>query len=142
MGKYNTRSTVRRGPNPRTTVNPYMRGIGCLMMVIVPVFSYLVGKELATSSPPFGWGILPPAWYGPLSVSPAMAQNVVFGFIAQYLVDNPIYPAAIAIAVVMTAIVGGIISIVFGYMYTLLAPSRYGPTDVPPPRVKTKKYKR
>jgi len=118
-----------------------MRGIGCLMMVLVPVFSYAVGFFLVDTKN-FGWQILPPSWYNPLSISPALAQNVVFGLIAQFLVDNPIYPAALAIAVVVTVVVGGIVSIVYGYMYTLMAPSRYGPTDVPPPRVKTKKYKR
>jgi len=131
MGKYNSRSNVRRGPNPKTTVNPYMRGIGCLMMVIVPVFSYL-GEHDLVKEENFGWGYLPPEWYSPLTVSPILAQ----------LFKEPIYPAALAIAAIFTFVAGGLISIVFGYMYTLLAPSKYGPTDVPPPRVKTKKYKR
>ena len=141
MGKYNTRTNTPSGPNPKTTVNPYMRGIGCIMIVLVPVFAYAVGNYLVAEQR-FGLGILPDAWYAPLSVSPALAQNVVFGLVAQFLVDHPIYPAALALAAVVTFVVGGIISIVYGYMYTLLAPSRYGPTDVPPPRVKTKKYKR
>ena len=131
MGKYNSRSNVRRGPNPKTTVNPYMRGIGCLMMVIVPVFSYLGAADLVAKEK-FGWQYLPPEWYNPLTISPLLAQ----------LFKEPIYPAALAITAVFTFVAGGIISIVFGYMYTLLAPSKYGPTDVPPPRVKTKKYKR
>lgn len=141
MGKYSTRTNERRGPNPKTTVNPYMRGIGCLLMVIVPVFSYMVGNFLVDTQG-FGWQILPASWYSPMSVSPTAAQNVVFGFVAEFLVENPIYPAAIALAVVITFVLGGFISIVYGYMYTLMAPSKYGPTDVPPPRVKTKKYKR
>ena len=58
MGKYNTRSNERGGPNPKTTVNPYMRGIGCLMMVIVPVFAYAVGNFLTKDG--FGWQIFPP----------------------------------------------------------------------------------
>ena len=141
MGKYNSRSNERRGPNPKTTVNPYMRGIGCLMMVIVPVFSYLGAAELVEENN-FGWQYLPPEWYSQIMIPPNMTGNVIFGMISGWLVDNAIYPAAIAIAAVFTFVGGGIISIVFGYMYTLLAPSKYGPTDVPPPRVKTKKYKR
>lgn len=140
MGKYNRRSNAPSGPNPKTTVNPYMRGIGCLMMVIVPVFAYAVGHYLAEEN--FAWQIFPPAWYAPLAISPALAQNVVFGLIAPILANNPIYPAGLAIALFVIIVVGGIVSIVYGYMYTLLAPSKYGPTDVPPPRVKTKKYKR
>ncbi|HSG45448.1 MAG TPA: hypothetical protein VLA72_20060 [Anaerolineales bacterium] len=117
-----------------------MRGIGCLMMVIVPVFAYAVGNFLAKDG--FGWQIFPPEWYSPLAISPALAQNLIFGFLANILRENPILPATLVIALVVTVIVGGIISIVYGYMYTLMGPSRYGPTDVPPPRVKTKKYKR
>jgi len=139
MGKYSSR-TQRSGPNPRTTVNPYMRGIGCLMMVIVPVFAYAVGNYLTQQG--FGSQFFPAEWYFPISISPTLAQNVVFGLIAQFLVNYPIYPAALVIAVIVTFVVGGIISIVYGYMYSVLAPSKYGPTDVPPPRVKTKKYKR
>ena len=132
MGKYSSRARERSGPNPKTTVNPYMRGIGCLMMVIVPVFSYLAGKELAASPQLRSWGIFPPDWFNPLILSPALAQ----------LFKEPIYPATLVIAVFLTIAVGGFISIVYGYAYNLLAPSKYGPTDVPPPRVKTKKYKR
>lgn len=140
MGKYSTRTNERSGPDPRKTAGSYMRGIGCLMMVIVPVFAYAVGNYLTDQG--FGVQFFPPEWYSPIAVTPALAQNVVFGLVAQFLADHPIYPAALVIALVVIVVVGGIISIVYGYMYTLLAPSRYGPTDVPPPRVKTKKYKR
>jgi len=139
MGKYGSR--VQRPPAPkRNTVNPYMRGIGCLFMIVVPVFSYAVGDVLAGQR--FGYQIIPPEWYGFISVPPALANfsglNTVFNFLAgiEHL------PATLALAVVVMILVGGIISVIFGWMYSLLAPSPYGPTDVPPPRVKTKKYKR
>lgn len=141
MGKYSSRSNERSGPNPRTTVSPYMRGIGCLMMAIVPVFSYAVGKLLVDTQK-FGWQFFSPDWYVPIRLSPALSQNIIFGYVAKFLVDYQVKTASLVIAAVLAFIIGGFISIVYGYMYTLLAPSKYGPTDVPPPRVKTKKYKR
>ena len=141
MGKYNSRQNVRKGPNPKTTVNPYMRGIGCLMMVIVPVFSYLGAADLVKTQS-FGWQFLPAEWYNQITIPANLTGNVIFGLVSGWFVENEIYPAALVIAAVFTFVAGGLISIVFGYMYTLMAPSKYGPTDVPPPRVKTKKYKR
>ncbi len=139
MGKYGSR--VRKAAAPkRGTVNPYMRGIGCLLMLIVPFFSYVAGDLLASQG--FGYQIIPAEWYGYITVPPALANfaglNIVFGLLAK--IEH--LPATLAIAVVVLILVGGIISVIFGWMYSLFAPSQYGPMDVPPPRVKTKKYKR
>jgi hypothetical protein len=35
-----------------------------------------------------------------------------------------------------------VMSVIYGYIYTIFGPPRYGPTDAPPPRVKAKPYKR
>jgi len=139
MGKYSTKVSRSSAPK-RNTVNPYMRGIGCLLMLVVPFFSYVAGDLLASQG--FGYQIIPAEWYGYITVPPALANfaglNIVFGLLAK--IEH--FPATLAIAVVVLILVGGIISVIFGWMYSLFAPSQYGPMDVPPPRVKTKKYKR
>jgi len=117
-----------------------MRGIGCLFMVIVPVFSYFVGKELAGRG--FASQILPASWYGGMTLSPKLTQLSGFNTISTWLSNSGITPASLAIAIVVIIVVGGIISIIFGYMYNLLTPAKYTGMDVPAPRVKTKKYKR
>jgi len=109
-------------------------------MVIVPVFSYALGDVLAKQG--FGRQVLPASWYGYMDVSSGLTQMTGIGVVARWLGSVPNLPATLAIAIVLIIVVGGIISIVFGYMYNLLTPSKYGPMDVPPPRVKTKKYKR
>jgi len=139
MGKYKRREEPS-GPNPKNTVNPYMRGIGCLLMVIVPVFSYALGDFLAKQG--FGSQVLPASWYGYWEISSGLTQLTGIGSVARWLGSVPNLQATLAIAVVSVIVVGGIISIVYGYMYSLLAPSKYGVMDIPPPRIKTKKYKR
>lgn len=139
MGKYTSRVKKPAAPK-RNQVNPFMRGIGCLLMMIVPVFSYAAGDLLAEQG--FGYQILPASWYGFIPV-PQWAVNLsglnlVFG----YLASIRHLPATLAIAVVVLIVVGGLISVIFGWIYSLFAPPRYGPTDVPPVRIKTKKYKR
>jgi drug/metabolite transporter (DMT)-like permease len=139
MGKYSSR-IVKPSMPKRNTVNPYMRGIGCLLMLIVPAFSYGVGDLLAGQG--FGSQVVPREWYGYITF-PAWLSNLAgLNAVLQFLAKIPHLPATLAITVVVMIIIGGIMSVIFGWMYSLLAPSQYGPMDVPPPRVKTKKYKR
>jgi hypothetical protein len=139
MGKYGSRMKKPSMPE-RNTVNPYMRGIGCLLMIIVPAFAYAVGDLLAGQG--FGYQVIPREWYGHMPIPPVLANFTGLNKVAGFLAGINHLQATLAIAVVVIFIVGGILSMVFGWMYSLLAPSRYGPMDVPPPRVKTKKYKR
>jgi len=139
MGKYTSRSNKTSRPK-MNTVNPYMRGIGCLLIVVVPIFAYAVGSTLAASR--FGIQVLPISWYGYINIPPSLANFSGLYTAASYLARIPHLGATLAIATVVIIVVGGIMSIVFGYMYSLLGPSRYGSLDVPPPRVKTKRYKR
>jgi len=50
--------------------------------------------------------------------------------------------ANVVFAIAMTVVIGGVMSVIYGYIYTIFGPPRYGPTDAPPPRVKAKPYKR
>lgn len=139
MGKYTSR--VKKPAMPkRNTVNPYMRGIGCLLMLIVPVFSYAAGDLLAGQG--FGRQIIPAEWYGYVTFPPVLANLTGLSGLLRFLAGIRHLPATLALAAVVMIVVGGIISVIFGWMYSLFAPSMYGPMDVPPPRVKTKKYKR
>jgi hypothetical protein len=139
MGRYSSRQRDKVS-RQRNTVNPYMRGIGCFFIVLVPVFSLAVGDVLAKQG--VGWQILPASWYVRMTFPEWFTQLAGLSTIARWLgsIDN--LPATLAIGTIVMIVVGGILSIIFGYMYTLLSPSKYGTMDVPAPRVKTKKYKR
>jgi len=117
-----------------------MRGIGCLLLVLVPIFSYGVGDVLAKQG--VGWQVLPGSWYVRMNFPEWFYSLGGLNSIAAWLggIDN--LPATLAIGTIVAIVVGGILSIVYGYMYSMLSPSKYGTMDVPPPRVKTKKYKR
>jgi len=139
MGKYSSR--VKKAPAPnRNTVNPYMRGIGCLLMLIVPFFSYVAGDLLAGKG--FGYQIIPASWYDTMQFPPIIGALPGLNWFAVRLASVPHLPATLALGFVALILVGGIISVIFGWMYSIFTPSKYGPYDVPPPRVKTKKYKR
>jgi ABC-type xylose transport system permease subunit len=50
--------------------------------------------------------------------------------------------ANVIFAIGITVVIGGVMSVLYGYIYTIFGPPRYGPTDAPPPKVKAKRYKR
>jgi hypothetical protein len=137
MGRYKEtikKQTKASGPPP------IWRGIGCLMIILVPVISYaaaflslpfftkqrLVPRELLVTPQPPDWlGFLPvleSAYWGIFSVHGILAILVL--------------------TIIYTILIGGVMSVVYGYMYQMTAPSRYGPMDAPPSKVKIKKYKR
>ena len=140
MGKYT--SVNRRAEVPRDRgVHPVMRGIGCVMIAVVPILSYglailMVNFWLLRGLP------LPKEWLGYMEIPPLLYKvsglTVILDFLGrQYnLVANLVFAFTIAV------IIGGIMSIIFGYIFRMFGPPEYGPLDAPPPRIKVKRYKR
>ena len=62
--------------------------------------------------------------------------------ILQFLEAQNNLQANLIFALALTVLFGGIMSMIYGYTYTLFGPPRYGPLDEPPIRIKVKRYKR
>jgi len=140
MGKYSSYS--RRKEKPKNVgVHPVMRGIGCIMMVIVPILSYGLAILLVNYGTGRGWPI-PRGWYGPPKIHPLLLRDQGLRPIWNFLLQQNNLIANLVFTVVIIIIIGGLMSIIYGYIYTLFGPPKYGPTDVPPIRVKVKRYKR
>jgi len=118
-----------------------MRGIGCIMMVVVPILAYGIAVLLVNYGASQGWPI-PPNWYGPITIHPLLLRlqglQPVWNFL---LVQNNLV-ANLVFAVALIVLIGGLMSVLYGYIYTLFGPPRYGPLDAPPIRTKVKRYKR
>ena len=140
MGKYTTYK--RTPPKPRNTgVHPVMRGIGCIMMIVVPLLAYGTALWLVDYGIRQGWPI-PPNWLQPIRIHPLLLRIESFEPIWNFLLVQDNLIAVLVFTVAITIVVGGIMSVLYGYMYTLFGPPRYGPQDAPPIRVKVKRYKR
>jgi len=140
MGKYRTSSSSR--PTPvRGQVPPLVRGIGCITMVLVPVLSYGIAVYWIQNGLP-GTQLIPPDWMGAPKLPEFMSQVNGLAVIAAFLQGQANLTANLAFALAATMIIGGFMVIIYGYVYSMFGPSKYGPQDVPPPRVKTKKYNR
>ncbi len=134
---YNQQKVVPKSQNP----HPIWRGIGCLMIAIVPLISY--GLADATTKLAFNqnWP-LPPQLLG-RPVTPSFLWNLpglVPILAAIESVDN-LY-LLLALTLVYIVILGAIISFGYAIVYQIAGPPRLGPLDVARPNVKVKKYKR
>jgi hypothetical protein len=137
MGRYKetlTKTEAATGPPP------IWRGIGCLLIILVPVMSFAA----ADLSWRFFWerGLIPPEllatpqppdWLG---LSPVLLNAYWYVFSKEAIL------AILVLTLVYTIFMAGVISVFYAFMYRLTAPSKYGPMDAPPPRIKVKKYKR
>lgn len=140
MGKYTTYS--RTPPKPRNAgVHPLMRGIGCIMMVVVPIVSWGLALLLVDYGYRSGWPI-PPAWMGRVEIHPFLLGLENLRPVWNFLMAQPGLIAHLVFTAAIIVVIGGLMSVIYGYIYTLFGPPRYGPQDAPPIRVKVKRYKR
>jgi len=115
MGKYNQyqRDQKYNQRERQSNVHPIWRGIGFLLMVIVPIISYVAALLLLEENGQQNWFSIPSE------------------FFARTAADPLIY-----VKIGLTAVITILIFIVITFFGVLLnqwfGPSRYGPLDAPP----------
>jgi len=83
-----------------------------------------------------------PALMGHITINPLLHQLRGLQGFWSFVERQDRLGANLILTIALIMIIGGLMAIVYGYIYAMFGPSRFGPTDVPPPRVKTKEYKR
>jgi amino acid transporter len=136
-----TLASQRRGPTPPRQIPAVWRGIGCLLILVVPLISYVLGQITISMAidgnwpVPYqlmGYPILP----GFLHRMPGIADAAAF--VEQ---QENLY-AILLLALLYVVAIGAIISFAYALIYRMAGPPRYGPLDAPPPSIKTRRYKR
>ena len=138
MGKYS-----RHAPDKVTKKDPSQtlawRGIGCLLILIVPTISYFAAL-LTLASPARDY--IPPQLLDSQTFPPYLYSTPTLADIFTWLASIQDLYAIVLVTAMYTMVVGGLISWLYSVAYRMVNPKRYGPTDAPPPNVKVKKYKR
>lgn len=138
MGRY--RDTIVETHRKVEGPHPIWRGIGCAIIIVVPILSfaaasvtmpYLLERGLVPQQLLFTPQVPIWLWY-----APGLAQ------IIQFLFGRYAIYATLMLTFAFIVLLGGAFSLIYAFMYRAVAPSRYGPMDAPPPRIKIKKYKR
>jgi hypothetical protein len=129
MAKY--RSYEKSPPSRSKEPHPVWRGIGCLIMLIVPALSLgLSGIQLPDGL--LGRPVMPDL----LFKVPGLVGILYW---IQSL-DN-LYAILVG-TFTITVLLAGLIALIYAFTYRIVGPPRYSGIDAPPPNIKVRKYKR
>jgi hypothetical protein len=142
MGRYSG-SPSQRGSSISKPQQPHeiWRGIGCLMIFVIPAISIAGGIEtvnLALENKwkiPFelrGFPVLPDIVYK------STGLMTIFGPLTKV---NNLY-AYIVASIIFLLVISSVISLIYAVVYRIANPNRYGPLDAPPSKVRVKKKSR
>lgn len=138
MGRY--RETVRQVDPRAAGPPPIWRGIGCLLIFLVPIVSYAAADVTMPFFLDRGWVpqelLFTPQTPDWLRIMPVLAQ------VFRFLFGRYASLATLGLTFIYIILIAGVLSVIYAYMYRMAAPSRYGSMDAPPPKIKIKKYKR
>jgi hypothetical protein len=132
--KFQFKTPVKRG------MNPVWRGIGCILIVVVPLMAYgltvLFAPKIAAT------GKVPHDLLGTIHFPSWVFRVGILGDIAYFIAHINNLWLNIITFFVMLLILTAIASLVYSFVYSLIGPARYTATDAPPPKYKAKKYTR
>jgi len=140
MGKYRSSVLVKATPKSKGP-HAIWRGIGCFMMAIIPAISIALGVQAVTYGIANRWPIPLQLLGTPRFPDLFYKSSGLMIILSPVISIQNFYAISIASIIIMIFL-GGTISLIYGLVYRLTGPSRYGPTDAPPPNIKTKKYTR
>ncbi len=136
MGKHSSASN--RPISAPKEVNPLWRGVGCLMIAIVPIFSFGLGYITLDIAKEQGWPVPYELFLTPTMPKIFYASTPLANILGPLFAIQGLY-GYILFTAVYIFVVGGAISAIYSILYRAVSPSRYGPTDVPPENRKAKK---
>lgn len=141
MGKYQSLAKKKVIQEKSHDVHVAWRGIGCLMMLVLPFISMAAAVITIDYGINHNWAIpyqllgFPryPDWF--------YASSGLMTILNPITNTKHFYAYAVTTILYMI-LLSGVISVLYAFVYRFVGPPRYSPLDVPPPKVKIKKYKR
>ncbi len=138
MGKY-SRSVQHKPVEKDQTKSLAWRGVGCLLMILVPALSIAAAVATVNSS---AVAYIPYEMLGYPVLPDWMFATDGLAFIFTPIANTQDLYAIIVLSAVYMIVFGGGISLLYAIVYRILNPNLYGPMDVPPPKTRAKKYQR
>lgn len=127
MSKYDKFNQGSRMQERPWKIHPIWRGIGCLMMILIPIMAYAGAVILVQANLEQGW----------LPMPRELIQTVTLPLMGEV---EQFYAVVIVTALLM--IIGfGVVTILYSLIYSAVGPPRLGPLDAPPVRNSPKKKK-
>lgn len=101
-------------------MHPIWRGIGCVTFVLGPVIAYAGGRLLVDLNREMRWVAMPYELMRPVPILDLATVDHLY--------------ADLLVALVLLLLGFALVSVVYGIIYSVLGPSRYGPLDADPHR--------
>jgi hypothetical protein len=137
MGKY---SKYYRKSVEKAEMHPIWRGIGCILIVIVPLMAF--GMMVVFVPPIIATGKVPNQLLGHVQFPDWAFKVRIVSDIAGYIGSIDHLWLKIITFFVMLLILTGVTSLLYSAVYTMVGPARYSALDAPPSKHKAKKYTR
>lgn len=137
MGKYSKYS--KQPTNLKPATHPLWRGIGCVMAIILPIFSYLGAIEFVNTGVPNGWPI-PRGLLGFVKFPDWVWKVPVLNNILHPIATYRNFYAILVFTIVFVILLSGILSVFYTIMYRIVGPPTLTPVDAPP--IKNRKVRK
>jgi hypothetical protein len=121
-------------------LSPIWRGIGCMMILGIPVISIAAGVATVQLVLDNKWGIIPRQLLGHPRLPDIFYKSSGLMYIFNPLTKIKDFYADAVVSLIYILLISGIISVIYSAIYNIVGPSRYGPTDEPP--IKTRRTKK
>ena len=137
MSKY---MKYHRKSKPKKQVPPLWRGIGCIMMLAVPILSYVVGYAFLQEAKRRHW--VPPELLGYYQFPDWVWDIPILETVVRFLSNIKDGTAMVIFFFVTFLLLTGLVSFLYTVFYQLVGPARYSELDAPPASRRTREYKR
>jgi hypothetical protein len=137
MGKY--AKYHHKSPEKRR-MNPIWRGIGCILIIVVPLLTF--GIMLVSVPSIISTGKVPYQLLGRVHFPDWVFKLRITAVIASFINSFDNLWVYIITFFVILLILTSVASLVYSMIYTVVGPARYTEMDAPPPKYKPKVYKR
>ena len=123
--KFNPRASAAKRP---WEIHPIWRGIGCLLMIMIPIMAYAGAALLVQANVSQGWV--------PIDAEFSQTVNIPNVGSVQYLYAN------LLLAVILAMLGFGLLVAIYALVYRAVGPSYLGPLDAEPIRRKPPRRKK
>jgi hypothetical protein len=139
MGKYT--KFQRPAMTKSREIHPIWRGIGCLMMVVIPLVSYAGAVKIVEYGLAHNWPF-PASFLGYILFPQWVGRAPVLPFLLSPISHFKNMGAVLVIMLGLIVLLAALFSTVYAMIYRTMGPSHYTAIDAPPSKYKAKHYKR
>ncbi len=129
MGRFNKYERSSQSTERPYKIHPIWQGIGCLLLILIPIISYAGAVLLVDENVNQNWLPAPTALMQTVNV-PVLDMSVPHLF------------ANLVVAALLALIGFAAVTVLYGVLYSVMGPSRYGPLDAHPDEFRPRKRRR